>query len=423
MWAGGSGAFAVVALPLFLLMGIGGSSGATMDLCAPPLSSTVEHAAGPDSTTATGGHIDLPLAQADMAPPVPPESIAAEPWVYPVPAPATASARFGQDGPNWSSRHTGIDFSAPAGTPVSAVTGGVVQAVTHESAGHPLGTFAAVLHADNVVTVYAHLQEAAVARGQELAAGQQLGTVGNTGNSTGPHLHLEVRPQIGGRHLPVDPEPYLAAAALSAAGPAPASGAVAADCLGPAGGPSGTADASVLPELAREMTPTIRRLLEDCPELPAEWVYAQVMAESSWAPDAWTEDSNGGAAGLYQLSQAVWAAAEGETESWTKGSRPPEEHPVWEPAVHLRVGIAHACGNLREMAAHLADHPDKSVSALEAMAVCHVAGCSRVTGSASGIPVMGEAMCGELCVATINAYLANIHGHLHALTGQIPGSP
>ena len=147
------------------------------------------------------------------------------------------------------------------------------------------------------------------------------------------------------------------------------------------------------------------------------------MAESSWSPDVWTEDTNGGAAGLYQLSQAVWAAVEGEAGAWTKGTRPPADHLVWEPAVHLRVGITHACGHLREMTAHLDQHPDKNISPLEAMAVCHVAGCSRVTGSASGIPAMGEAMCNELCVATINTYLANIHGHLHALTERVPGGP
>lgn len=424
VWAGGGGVLAIVALPLLLLAGIGGST-SSMGLCppgSPEKFAESAHAAGADTAAPAGLHIDLPLAEADAAPPVPPELIAPGPWSYPVPAPATVTVRFGQSGPHWSTRHTGTDFAAPAGTAVFAASDGVVLAVVHESAGRPFGTFVTLLHADNTVTVYAHLQEAAVARGQELAVGQQIGTVGSTGNSTGPHLHFEVRPQIKGRHLPVDPEPFLATATLSAAGTGPTS-AQASGCLWPAGAPSGPVDTAALPELARAMTPTIVRLLEDCPELPLEWVHAQVMAESSWNPGAWTSDSNGGAAGLYQLSHEAWAAAEGDAGTWTRGSRPPASHPVWEPAVHLRVAITHACGNLREMTAHLLRHPTKPISPLEAMAVCHVAGCSRVMGSVSGIPVPGEAMCGRECVATVHAYLANISRHLHTITGTAPDTP
>lgn len=332
--AGFAGAL-VLGLPLLLLAGTGGS--VPGPLCVPDGQVLAQHAAGPDSAAAGGPHISMPLAEADVAPPVPPESIVDGLWPYPVPAPATISARFGQDGPHWSSRHTGTDWAAPAGTPVLAATNGVVLAVVDAADGHPFGTFVTVPHADNVVTVYAHLESAAVVRGQELTGGQQLGTVGSTGNSTGPHLHFEVRPQISGRHLPVDPEPYLAGAALPAAGPqmvpvADCAPLVAADAM----------DTSHLPDLSRHMTPTIVRTLEEqCPELPLAWVYAQVMAESSWSPSAWCKDSKGGAAGLYQLSAPVWASVEAGIGSWRLGTRPPEDHPVWQPAVHPRIGITH----------------------------------------------------------------------------------
>ncbi|AXK34649.1 hypothetical protein DVA86_20360 [Streptomyces armeniacus] len=411
-WAGGSGALALVALPLFLFAGIGGDAATAGAGCAPAAAAGPAQPAGPDSAS-SGPHIDLPLAQADARPPVPPQTLHSASWTYPVPAPATVTARFGQDGPNWSKRHTGTDFAPPAGTPVFAATDGVVLAVVPESAGHAFGRYVTVLHADNVVTVYAHLSKALPARGQHLNAGDRIGAVGATGNTTGPHLHFEVRPQIGGRHLPVDPEPYLTAAALPAAGPAVAA-ASAADCL-PLAGRAGTS--SSLPDLARKMTPTIQRQLTGCPELPLEWVYAQVMAESRWKPGAWSADSNGGAGGLYQLSRPVWKAVEGTAGTWSQGSKPPSGHAVWEPAVHLRVGITYTCGNLRKMTAYLTRHPGKRISALDAMAVCHVAGCGRVTWSATGMPTPGEAGCGQQCVTTIRTYLTNIHRYLRAYTG------
>lgn len=396
----GSGALAIVALPLLLFAGISGEV-ATAG-CATAATGT-GYAAGADSRTAAA-HINLPLAQADLSPPVPPGSLTAAPWTYPVPAPATVTARFGEQGSHWSRGHTGTDFAPPAGTPAFAATDGVVLAAVPASAGHAFGTFVTVMHADNVVTVYAHLASTAVTRGQQLAGGDQLGTVGSTGNTTGPHLHFEVRPQIDGRHLPVDPEPYLADALVPAADPAPAASA-SVDCLVSGGG-------GALPDLAQQMTPTIRRLLKDCPKLPPAWVRAQVMAESSWKPGAWSADSNGGAAGLYQLSRAAWKSVEGDAGSWAPDRKPPPGHRVWEPATHLRVGITYTCRHLHQMTAHLDAHPTKQISPLDAMAVCHVAGCSRVTRSTTGIPTPGEVGCGEKCVVTIHAYLDSIHSYL-----------
>ncbi|MHA4815428.1 M23 family metallopeptidase [Streptomyces aculeolatus] len=166
-WLGGGSALAVVALPLLLVGGVGGP--AVNELCTPATAAIGAagggRAAGPDSRHTAGAPIDLPLAEADAAPPVPPDTIEAGEWTYPVPAPATITARFGETGAHWSRGHTGTDFALPAGTPVSAATDGVVLAVVDAGAGHAFGTYATVLHADNTVTVYAHLSAVSVTRG------------------------------------------------------------------------------------------------------------------------------------------------------------------------------------------------------------------------------------------------------------------
>jgi hypothetical protein len=81
---------------------------------------------------------------------------------------------------------------------------------------------------------------------------------------------------------------------------------------------------------------------------------------------------------------------------------------VWQPAIHLDVAVPSLCANLRAVTAHLRD-TGKTAEALDALAVCHVAGCARVYGSASGIPVTGEAGCSAGCAAHVAEYLAAIH--------------
>ncbi|MFI7278532.1 M23 family metallopeptidase [Streptomyces sp. NPDC049879] len=412
LWAAVSAAALVILLPLLLLAG----TETPLVLCHGQDSAV--RAAAPAGDQA---HINLPLADAEVLPPVEPEQIRPGPWVYPVPAPAAITARFGQGGEHWAADHTGIDFGKPTGTPVVAATDGVVLNLAHEGA---FGRHVFLLHADDVVTMYAHLDTIDVGRGASVRAGDPIGTVGSTGNSTGPHLHFEVRPRIDGQHLPVDPEPYLATAAATPPDregdlpvTAPAEG-----CVVPAALAGGAAPAA-LPELARRMMPTVEQLRTSiCPELPTSWIYAQVQAESSWSPTAWTTDTNGGAAGLYQLGHHAWTAAGGDAGTWTRGTRPPADHPVWTPETHLRIGITYVCGSLRQMSRHLAAHPDKTISPLDAMAVCHVAGCGRVTRSATGIPDPGEADCGQTCADTIRAYLDHIHRHLEAF-GAGPVAP
>ncbi len=100
------------------------------------------------------------------------------------------SARFGQAGSSWSSgHHTGLDFAAPTGTPVfSALAGKVVEA----GWGGAYGNHVIVRHDNGIETLYAHLNSSGVNVGDKVLRGQKIGTVGSTGNSSGPHLHFEV---------------------------------------------------------------------------------------------------------------------------------------------------------------------------------------------------------------------------------------
>ncbi len=87
------------------------------------------------------------------------------------------------------SMHEGIDFVAPAGTPVVVTAAGQVVRARPNGA---YGNMVEVSHAEGFVTRYAHLQTLLVQPGQQLRAGDQVGLLGNTGRSTGPHLHYEV---------------------------------------------------------------------------------------------------------------------------------------------------------------------------------------------------------------------------------------
>ncbi|MFF3928558.1 peptidoglycan DD-metalloendopeptidase family protein [Streptomyces hirsutus] len=107
------------------------------------------------------------------------------------PVNAAIGTRFGVPGSMWSSGyHTGTDFPAPTGTPVRAVLGG---SITSATSGGPYGNHIRMAHAGGLSTLYAHLSSMAVKTGQRVAGGARIGAVGSTGNSTGPHLHLEAR--------------------------------------------------------------------------------------------------------------------------------------------------------------------------------------------------------------------------------------
>ncbi|MGI5349330.1 M23 family metallopeptidase [Streptomyces sp. CA-250714] len=119
----------------------------------------------------------------------------------------TLSARYGQAGVNWMSVHTGIDFPVSYGTPVMAATDGTVS--TKHDASY--GNMAVVTAKDGTETWYCHLSSNKIRSG-EVKAGDVIAYSGNSGNSTGPHLHFEVHPGGGSA---VDPIPWLQGKGLS----------------------------------------------------------------------------------------------------------------------------------------------------------------------------------------------------------------
>lgn len=129
------------------------------------------------------------------------------PFLLPVPAGSyRLSAAFGAAGHLWSSgQHSGQDFAAPVGTPVYAAADGVAVVETPSWAGNLIR----LDHGGGVETWYAHLSSVSVNHGERVTAGEPIGTVGSEGNSTGPHLHFELR--LDGS--PVDPMRVLAPAA------------------------------------------------------------------------------------------------------------------------------------------------------------------------------------------------------------------
>lgn len=112
------------------------------------------------------------------------------------------SAYFGQAGVNWMSVHTGIDFPVSYGTTVMAATDGVVSTKWNSAYGNMM----IVTAKDGTETWYCHLSSYRVASGTTVKAGDPIAYSGNSGNSTGPHLHFEVRPAGGAA---IDPLPWL----------------------------------------------------------------------------------------------------------------------------------------------------------------------------------------------------------------------
>ncbi|WKX70892.1 M23 family metallopeptidase [Streptomyces sp. XD-27] len=111
------------------------------------------------------------------------------------------SAQYGQAGINWMSVHTGIDFPVSYGTPVMAATDGTVRTQWNSA----YGNMAIVTSPDGTETWYCHLSSTKIRSGS-VKAGDVIAYSGNSGNSTGPHLHFEVRPGAGSA---VDPLPWL----------------------------------------------------------------------------------------------------------------------------------------------------------------------------------------------------------------------
>jgi murein DD-endopeptidase MepM/ murein hydrolase activator NlpD len=133
------------------------------------------------------------------------DELAARVWVPPLSG-YTISATFGASSSLWATTHTGLDFAAAEGTPLVAIAGGVITQAGYSAEAGWAGNLTVLRLPDKTEIWYAHQSSVTVSPGDVVSAGQVIGHVGSTGNSTWPHLHLEIRPAGGD---PVDPAPVL----------------------------------------------------------------------------------------------------------------------------------------------------------------------------------------------------------------------
>ncbi|RIL10057.1 MAG: hypothetical protein DCC75_05160 [Proteobacteria bacterium] len=127
-------------------------------------------------------------------------------FVYPVMAPQLSSHFGRRIHPirRYSSMHKGVDLAAPSGSPIRAISSGTVV-FADPYAGY--GNLVVIKHASGTTSHYGHCQSIRVRPGQKVRAGDIIGTVGSSGHSTGPHLHLELR--IDGK--PINPASVIPA--------------------------------------------------------------------------------------------------------------------------------------------------------------------------------------------------------------------
>ena len=159
---------------------------------------------GPDDTAAHRDHVHISVfgnqAAADPTGPT-------GPVVRPVDR-YTITSTFGQCGTRWARCHTGLDFAAGIGTPIRSIMAGTV---IWTKPGGAYGNLTKIQHANGVQSWYAHQSSRTVKTGDVVTAGQVIGKIGMTGNTSGPHVHLEVRTN----GTPVDPDRWLSARGVS----------------------------------------------------------------------------------------------------------------------------------------------------------------------------------------------------------------
>lgn len=119
-----------------------------------------------------------------------------------IPVNGSISSRFGSRGYSRSSIHTGLDIATSSGTGIRTIAPGTVVYSAYKGS---YGNLIIIDHGNGVQSYYAHCSALYVSAGQTVGAGATIGAVGSTGNSTGPHLHLEIR--INGS--PVNPQNYI----------------------------------------------------------------------------------------------------------------------------------------------------------------------------------------------------------------------
>ncbi|MDN3294882.1 transglycosylase family protein [Streptomyces ficellus] len=162
------------------------------------------------TTTAPPAAKPPTAAPAPAKPPTAPPKPAAPPRTagFSAPVDAGPSTAYRKAGSGWSSGyHTGVDFPVPTGTAVKAVASGRVVSAGW---GGAYGYQVVIRHHDGRYSQYAHLSALTVREGQQVNSGQRIARSGSTGNSTGPHLHFEVRTGPG-YGSDIDPLAYLRA--------------------------------------------------------------------------------------------------------------------------------------------------------------------------------------------------------------------
>lgn len=121
-------------------------------------------------------------------------------FLWPVPHFYKISSHYG---PRGRKHHDGIDIPAPKGTPIIAADAGVVIYSGNGIRGY--GNLIVISHGEEIFTVYAHNKKNFVSKGERVKRGEKIAEVGNTGRSTGPHLHFEIRVKDNKRN----PSQYL----------------------------------------------------------------------------------------------------------------------------------------------------------------------------------------------------------------------
>lgn len=156
---------------------------------------SVNDAAGVSATSAA--QFAAALDKAVAADNTGPDQVPSSGWI--APTQGTVTSEFG---PRWGRRHEGIDIAAGVGTPVKAAADGVVRQASWNGG---YGNAVVIDHGNGVTTLYAHNSELTVKPGDRVTSGQTVAKVGSTGDSTGPHLHFEVK--VDGTKI--DPRPWL----------------------------------------------------------------------------------------------------------------------------------------------------------------------------------------------------------------------
>lgn len=129
-------------------------------------------------------------------------------FYYPVDPSAPITQTFAQHVANaiafgWANYNGGIDWAVPTGTAVKAAKAGTVVETLTDATGY--GTHVRIQHKEGYLTIYAHLLSIKVSKGDTVRAGKIIGFSDNTGDSTGSHLHFELRKD----DIPLDPMPFL----------------------------------------------------------------------------------------------------------------------------------------------------------------------------------------------------------------------